>query len=403
MADATPNPPPSMIPAAPTARATNGRGNGGNGGRGKGGLANSPLGLRFRDKLLRAFSRDALTSAFKTLAWAVPLTILIWVYAERDGVHETLGFSMVIGLRNDDPQHRALHLDSPTDGRIRVDLKGPNALLEELEKKLSASAEEVRIDVDPNLSQGVHSISVAEIGNDPLFVQAGVTVSNPEPPDITVTVDKLEVQSYAVEAPKSLNLASPPIFEPREVRVRMPQSLLESGKYAVIAQLDAFPDIKTPGTHDLSNVPVVVYRLTPTGPAAMPVNEPSVTITPAVVSAKIEVKNADETYELQHVPVWPTMPTDMMDQYQVKLGDPTQNGVLLRVKVVGPPSQIALLSKPDSRPFAWFEVNPSNRQMNTNYTAPIHVEGLPDGVRVSPDDQNRAITYQLSERTAAGQ
>ncbi|HEX4123794.1 MAG TPA: hypothetical protein VHY37_03645 [Tepidisphaeraceae bacterium] len=398
MADAKPNPPHSSIPNAAVARTLDYRGRGG---RGNG--AHHIPSVRLWDKFRRAFTRQSLKSAFKTLLWAVPLTILIWVYAERDGVHETLGFSMVIGLRNDDSQHRIVHMESPPDGRIHVDLKGPNALLENLEKNLSSSVDEVRIDVDPNLSAGTHPISLAEIGNDPHFVQAGVSVSNPEPPDITVTVDPLVHKNYEVQAPASLNLASPPVFEPRDVHVHMPQSLKDSGTFVAIAQLDAFPDIKTPGTHDLSNVPVAIYRLTAAGSAAMPVNEPSLTISPAVVSAKVEVKNADETYELQHVPVWPTMPTVMQDQYQVKLGDPTQNGVLLKVKVVGPPSQIALLNQPDSpRPFAWFEVNPSNRQTNTNYTSPIHVEGMPDGVHVSPDDQNRTITYQLTDRAATG-
>ena len=116
------------------------------------------------------------------------------------------------------------------------------------------------------------------------------------------------------------------------------------------------------------------------------------------------MKSSDETYELQTVPVWPLMPPVMLEKYQVKLGDPAPVGVLSKVKVVGPPDQIAALKKPDysPRPYAWFKVDPNNQQTNTTYSSPIKVEGLPEGVHVSPDDQNRSINYQLTDRVAPG-
>jgi hypothetical protein len=390
MADGSGNSP-STVPSGVVARTA----------RGDGGRSGNRFSRRYRasgqwQKFRRAFTRQSIYSAFKTLLWAAPLTVMIWIYAERDGVDTVKGYNLVIGLRNNDLSHRVLRLESPKDGRIRVDLTGPRALMESVQKKLSNATEPlVRIDVDSNLSPGPHSISIASIGNDTLFVENGITVGNPDPGEITVDVDQLDQIDLDVQAPASANLASPPAFEPRKVRVRIPHSLLAgNGKYAAVAQLDSFPDIKTPGTHDLTNVPVAIV-----GPSGALVTDPAATVTPTFVSAKIEVKNSDETYTIPSVPVWPLYPPG--EKYDAKLGDPTSGGVLPMVKVVGPHDQIEALKSPDfsPRPFAWFVVNPSDQQTETDYHASLQLWGLPDGVHVSSDDQRPTISYKLVDRS----
>jgi hypothetical protein len=392
MADASGNSPSAAIPPGVVARTSRG-----NGGRSDDGSSRRYSGSGGRwQKFRRAFTRQSIYSAFKTLLWAAPLTVMIWIYAERDGVDTVKGYNLVIGLRNNDLAHRVLRLQSPQDSRIRVDLTGPRALMESMQKKLSNATEPlVRVDVDSNLPPGPHSISIASIGNDSLFVENGITVGNPDPPEITVDVDQLDQIDLDVQAPASANLAAPPAFEPRKVRVRIPHSLLVGNrKYTAVAQLDTFPDIKTPGTHDLANVPVVIV-----GPLGAAVSDPAVTVTPTFVSAKIEVKNSDETYTIPSVPVWPLYPPG--EKYDAKLGDPTSGGVLPMVKVVGPHDQIEALKSSDysPRPFAWFVVNPSDQQTDTDYHASLQLWGLPEGVHVSSDDQRTTISYKLVDRS----
>jgi hypothetical protein len=346
-------------------------------------------------KFRSTFTRQNISSALKTLLWAAPLTVMIWIYAERDGVDQPVEYDLIVGLHNSDPLHRIIRLETPKDGLIRADLKGPHAQMEKVKRELSGAKEPlVGIDIDPSLPAGSHSISIDTIKNDPLFVENGITVSSPDPAEITVDVDPLDQVELDVQSPTSTNLSSPSAFEPRKVRVRIPHSLLAGNiKYSAVAQLDSFPDIKTPGTHDLTNVPVAVL-----GPSGAPVNDPAVTVTPTFVSAKIEVKNSDETYVIPSVPVWPLYPPG--EKYDAKLGDPTSGGVLPMVKVVGPHDQIEALKSSDysPRPFAWFVVNPSDQQTDTDHHASMQVWGLPDGVHVSPDDPRTSISYKLVDR-----
>ena len=146
-------------------------------------------------RLRRILNRESIISGLKTLMWAVPLTVLIWVYAEREGVDTVKGYNLVIGLQNNDRAQRVLRLLSQTDGSIRVDLTGPHAQMEMLQKKLSSSPDPlIRLAVEAGLPGGQHPISVSSIANDPLFVDNGITVSGFDPPDVLVEVDPLRNQ-----------------------------------------------------------------------------------------------------------------------------------------------------------------------------------------------------------------
>src|SRR5688572_2465165 len=60
------------------------------------------------------FSRDQLVAGVKQLAWVAPLTLLIWVYAEREQQDdETLRFPVTVSSTN--PQFHARLVD-PIDG-----------------------------------------------------------------------------------------------------------------------------------------------------------------------------------------------------------------------------------------------------------------------------------------------
>src|SRR5690242_1264927 len=52
---------------------------------------------------VHAFSRESLFNFAKTMAWVVPLTILIWVYAEREQRDTDPGVTFPIDVRSSDP------------------------------------------------------------------------------------------------------------------------------------------------------------------------------------------------------------------------------------------------------------------------------------------------------------
>ena len=191
---------------------------------------------------------------------------MIWIWAERDGVDQPAEYDLIITVHPGDPLHRIVRLQTPSDGRIRVDLSGPHAQLEKVKNELAgANAKEplVGIDVDPSLPAGSHQISLDTIKNDPLFVENGITVSSPVPSEITVAVDQLDQGRVGRHGGIRRTSRLPPAFEPRKgPRAKSPSSLIAGNpKYAAgRAQFDSF-DIKTPGTHDLANVPVAISRV----------------------------------------------------------------------------------------------------------------------------------------------
>src|SRR5438309_5499896 len=70
------------------------------------------------------FSKRQLISSLKSLAWVAPLTILIWIYAEREQLAVATNVQVTVDVKRtvDD---RIIRVLDPTDRRIRVDFTGP--------------------------------------------------------------------------------------------------------------------------------------------------------------------------------------------------------------------------------------------------------------------------------------
>lgn len=342
----------------------------------------------------RTFSRDQLFRAIKTLAWVVPLTVLIWIYAEREQVIPLQAFPFTVEVRSTDPS-RIVRLVDPADGKMRADLSGPHALLDKVREGLESGSRTVHIDIDAQFSPGRHSLQSARVGNDPFFSQNGVTVSNCMPQELTILVDPLVELELDVHVPPSVtNLAAPAVFQPQKVKVRLPQSLREAGALEAYAQLDGNPDMKTAGPHDLTGIPVALWRAEGHVPIRM--EDANVKITPGVVAAKVEVANSDVSYTIDSVPVWVVYPPGRISDDLKAKYDP----ILARVRVIGPDEKIKAMQSPDfPRPHALFEVSATN-QPGVEYTTRPKFE-LPAGVHVSDEDANRVILYTLEPRKPA--
>src|SRR5947209_1061870 len=64
-----------------------------------------------RSRLGAAFSREGLLSGVKTLAWVVPMTVVIWVYAEREQIaRQTVLFR--VEAKNSSPDRQVVELIS---------------------------------------------------------------------------------------------------------------------------------------------------------------------------------------------------------------------------------------------------------------------------------------------------
>src|SRR5687768_9263153 len=74
-------------------------------------------------------SRENWINFLKSLPWVVPLTVLIWVYAEREQLADEPKVTFPIEVRTSDP-NRVVTLVSPREKIIMAQLTGPRANLD---------------------------------------------------------------------------------------------------------------------------------------------------------------------------------------------------------------------------------------------------------------------------------
>jgi len=355
------------------------------------------LGWAFRAWARDTFSRESLVSSLKSLLWVAPLTVLIWVYAEREEDVPLPGVPVILEVRSSEPT-KIVRLAPGTAQTIHVDIKGRQVDVEQVKDWLQANA--VPIDVSRNLTPGEHQIYLlSELNRDPHIVSKGITISNCIPAEVTVNVD--EIHEYQIEVKArpedTKTLGGPPIFNPPKVRISGPRAVLDAAggpNLVAYANFEPFKQQLTePGKHALSAVAVSV-----------PINDPHVRLMPPAVSADIDVTadKAERTITLPYLRVLAAYrqdPGPRADQYK-----PVFEPTLTKVTVTGPEQQIALLQDPNytptAAPAAIFEVNYSD--IDNPAPAPL-IFHLPPGVHVLEQDAQRKITYSFKLRSTEPQ
>ena len=341
---------------------------------------------------------ESLLSSLRSLAWVVPLTVLIWVYAEREQVATQSNFGFNVDVRSTDPS-RIVTLKSPSGGIVHADLRGPQGGIDDVKKWLDSGP--VVIDVDRNLSPGeTHQINADILNNQQRLKQAGVTISNCVPNDLLVYVDALEeIDNVKVSATREdLNkLAAPPVFTPDRIKITGPHSVLKDARdraasrgqeFVAYTDLGRFPEMNQEGKHTLSSVPVAT---------SVKIDNTDVRLSPTTVSAQIEVRQGDEEYNLDLVAVFAGIPqTDMAEKYKPKFTSPIHN-----ITVVGPPDEIDRLKqrlKQQSQGVrATFLIddfsNPTEK-----HEAKLYLLLPRDMPGIKPKNEDLTITYSLELR-----
>lgn len=341
------------------------------------------------------FSRAQLVASFKSLLWVVPLTILIWIYAEREQTSQS-PVLIHIEARNSDPNRLVQLLDSEGRPRasllINAEIYGPHSRVEQVKEKLDSSSP-ILIDVDPNLGQGHSAIPASILSNEPLFVRNGITLSNLLPSKIDVNIDPIEHIELTVRVPPSVaNLEGPPVFQPARVRLSGPRSVLQaalaqSGGIVAYAQLENYREA---GAKEIPGVPIAVPAL----------SGPHITISPPVVSARFTVRKSDKPGTLLSVPVWARYPPGAADKYKIEY-EPN----VTDVQVTGPPEIIDHMNDAafEPKPKAYFDVTPGDVAAGPDgrkREAPLRFDFGKSGLKFNSDDlQHKTITYTLTERT----
>jgi hypothetical protein len=339
------------------------------------------------------FTTENLVNAFKTFAWVGPLTLLIWVWAEREQLHND-SWSIPVEVRSSD---RFVSLLEPEDGNVIIDVSGPRAQLDALRQMLTGglSPRGAMLELDPNLPLGEQYPATAELLNrQPLFRDRGVIVKDASPSRLTVFVDERVTREarIAVSPEVERNLESPPVFDPPITTVSGPKRVLDAlpedadGRLIVTADLSGFPAVQQPGAHELVDVPLL-----------RPVEDPNVALGLTKANVSLRLRQSDVEYTIPSMSIFVIVPPTMMGRYRVVIGDgafPT----IPNVRVSGAPAKIELLKREDftPRPKALLEVTSEDRPGEI-HTRRLRYD-LPEGITVHPQDARREIEFRVVER-----
>lgn len=328
------------------------------------------------------FNREQVLSSLRALMWVAPLTLLIWIYAEREQqAVRTAQFQIVV--KSADPTQVA-SFTSASDQNVRATLKGPRARLEAATEKLDprSNAGAVQIVIDGNRSPGQYEVDIlAQIQKDYRLDGSGITIQDCTPRQVRVEVDRLEEIELEVRADPQARFLSPPVFDPRTVKISAPAAAIRNAMARGALYATANLTNLASGRHSLKAVPVTVEGLT----------DARATLRPSTVSANVDVGQADVRYKIASLPISPNVTVDLQ---AFATHDLQFDRFLSNVWVYGPPDKIRDLEKGTltPRPEATFKVTDKDlgRQQ---VVAPIKYD-LPEGIRLA-DEAPKTITFDL--------
>ena len=358
-------------------------------------------------RFVAGFTRENVISRLKTLAWVVPLTLLIWIYAEREQVRPANDVSVPFELVNSNPD-RSVWLMPPQDKNLVLELQGPQGRLESVLNDIRGGKEPegLRLEVPANLDiNREHSIDALPlVRNQRLFVESGIFVIACQPARLRVQVDQLvEREAKIVKAPSAKNLDA--TFIPPTVKVRGPLSLLEQAEATpqpggetglfVYADLSA-EALKQPGTYKLPGpgLPDVLLRK----PQKADDERVTIVMPPTRIQATVEVRQADKTLRIASMPVTLDTPDGLLEKYKVT----EFRGALQNVTVTGPPHIIDQMEKPDYEPRPKARVLVTQQDVGERRSKPVKYD-LPKGIDVVEADRNRTVEFRLVDRTTLPQ
>jgi hypothetical protein len=312
-----------------------------------------------------SITKDAIISYLKTFAWAAPLTVLIWVYAESEEQVRDEGQPINIEIVTNNPNKIAI-VDRD-ENVIICDLEGPQANIDRFKATLSTGAP-IPIEIDADQKNGQERIPILDsLQKSPRFKEAGITVVKCNPVVLTATVDDLvRDRQVPVRPPGDIPNLQTVSFDPPTIKVSGPKSVVDHlGQ--VIADMASMKELYLPGTHTLDDIALISD---PSQHLTYDLNQVKVTITVAETDVRGTIS----------VPIWQAYAPNINQQYSISLNGRTFTP---KFDVIGPPDQIEKLKNGEvtPQPHALLEISSEN--VNDTNPVPVEIENLPDGVRVA--------------------
>jgi hypothetical protein len=342
-------------------------------------------------------TRDQFTGFLKNMVWVAPITLLIWVYAEREQSVTVPSIVASIDVKPSD-QKQVATLRGPADKNIILELSGPRARLERVREELlpKSNGPALLIEIDPLVKPGSQHIStVNQINNNRIFKENGITVKNAQPPYLVVDIDEFAEEVVPVRpSPEMADLlAEQTHFDPATVTIRAPKTALEKAakdkQLFVYADLSKHDEIKTrTGPYTIDNVPV--YWPAPAAPGQTAgARKENVFLTAPAVKAILEIKQRDVEYTIPRITVSKATPPKFEDQATVEF-----EAQILNVTVTGPAEQIDLIRNKKFIPEALFKIT-GLEKTGSELEAPLKID-LPPGVQLTRESRDRTEHFKFT-------
>jgi hypothetical protein len=274
----------------------------------------------------RHMNREKVVAFLKNILWVAPLTVLIWIYAERQQEDTRPQVTLPVEVISSDPT-KVVRIVNPSDKNVVLTLKGPRAALDRLAEQINpaSGSPPLQIPLNDTAAEGTQTVDSLRVGEDKRLVDAGITVVSVSPRKLEIQVDPIISVEAVVVGDESL--LNPPTFTPARVTLRGPRSVLkpdqQNGKpLEVTAAIAGRLSGATPTTSavTLNNVKLSTrFR------------DPNVSLTPAEVSAVVELDRPAEdkipTVRIANV----SAPSELLKNFDVVL----PNDFLYDVPITG--------------------------------------------------------------------
>lgn len=311
-----------------------------------------PSPRRRRRKLaprVRAWTREHLDSErvvdfLKQLLWVGPLTVLIWIYAERQQQFVQPGVAVPVELVSGDPT-KAVRLLQPADGNVMLTVRGPKGAIDKLTERMRSPGGNapVQIRVDKTGRGGEQDLTIRgdSVGDDPRFRDAGIRIDGAQPETMVVRVEDI-VERDVVVTQRPGDSPWTATFEPAVVKVRGPASVVGNPATEPDPRVAVYGEIAGRVDPTVSTDQDVVLR-----DVKLTVNNENRNVTLGVqtVTATLRPVAAD-TLTFDAVPVQVLWNADRSKSYDLSSVTPP---TLPRVVVAGPKKEIDKLRAPGAR------------------------------------------------------
>jgi hypothetical protein len=345
---------------------------------------------------VREFMRpDHLKEFGKTLALVAPLTVLIWVWAEREQAVEVPDKrTFAVSVRSLNP-NKTVALAPGQPDTVVVELKGPRASVEAVKEATRDPAKSrLIVDVGDIFEPGgpYPVVLDALIDQQKIFADYGVTVHATDPVKLMVVVDSQVERDVPVRlSAEFADGVQTATFEPKTVKVRGPERTIKQleASGGLKAELDIVNYAELRGRAG-AKVELTQVPLRPIAGA------PGVTLEVPTVSKVTLQLSQEEQGELKSIVVWVNKPAGLEGHVTATV-TPV---VLTGLKVIGPSDALRQLREDRVVPAPQAVIAITRDDIGTRggRRQPT-VLNLPPGVRVVPTSVSE-VTFDVLESTA---